>query len=365
LRLGLLVLVTVPGQVAVNAQSSDTASIAARDSPAVVLIKGASSDGSVQGSGLIVSPDGKIATNLHVIRDLKTAGVQLASGEIFDAVSVLAFDERKDLAILKIAGFDLPTIELGNSNDVKTGERVVAIGSPLGLQGTVTVGVVSAIRDDPFGSGARVIQTDASVNPGNSGGPLLNDRGQAIGVVTFNVKKGGQGEGLNFAMPMNYVRGMLDDLQKPMSLDELRANLSFVKIDVFKSSPGYAALWRSLSTGKVIKLRFDGEFAYAETVLTEEERKVEFDSYELKKDKDGYKGSIRFGSTCVYPAPLLTMEGMRRNRCQFEGQIEFTSVTPSRIEGRVFGPPANARLVCKKCSYSKPSAWTPLVWIPE
>ena len=207
---------------AVYAQSSDTASIAAKVSPAVVLIKGASGDGTVQGSGLIVSPDGKIATNLHVVRDLKTAGVQLASGEIFDSFSVLAFDERSDLAILRIAGFDLPTIELGNSNDVKTGERVVAIGSPLGLQGTVTAGVVSAIRDDPFGSGAKVIQTDASVNPGNSGGPLLNDRGQAIGVVTFNVKRGGQGEGLNFAMPINYVRGMLDNLQKPISL-QLRA----------------------------------------------------------------------------------------------------------------------------------------------
>jgi hypothetical protein len=354
--------------VAVNAQSSDTASIAAKVSPAVVLIKGASSDGTVQGSGLIVSPDGKIATNLHVIRDLKTAGVQLASGEIFDSVSVLAFDERRDLAILRIAGFDLPTIELGNSNDVKTGERVVAIGSPLGLQGTVTAGVVSAIRDDPFGSGAKVIQTDASVNSGNSGGPLLNDRGQAIGVITFNVKRGGQGEGLNFAMPINYVRGMLDSLQKPMSLDELRANLSSVRTDVFKSSPSYPALWNSLSSGAVRKLRFEGDVIYGETVLTDEQRRSGFDSYELKRDKDGsYKGTRRSGSVCVYPAPPLTWDygRMRENQCQFENQIEFTSVTPNRIDGRVFGPPVGAKFDCRKCSYSRPNVWAPFVWIPQ
>src|SRR5450432_3540538 len=190
------------GQTAVSAQSPlDGPSIVAKTSPAVVLIKGVSSNGTILGSGLIVSADGKIATNLHVIRDLKTAGVQLASGEIFDHVSVLAFDDRKDLAIIKIAGFDLPTVELGNSNDIRSGERVVVIGSPRGLQGTVTTGVVSAVRDDPAGAGFKLIQTDASINPGNSGGPLLNDRGQAIGVVTWKLRGS---EGLNFAVPINY-----------------------------------------------------------------------------------------------------------------------------------------------------------------
>jgi V8-like Glu-specific endopeptidase len=351
--------------VAPNQSSLDSPSIVARVSPAVVLIKGESGSGTVLGSGLIVSPDGKIATNLHVIRDLKTAGVQLASGEIFDAVSVLAFDDRKDLAIVKIAGFDLPTVELGNSNDVKTGERVVAIGSPLGLQGTVTTGVVSAIRDDPFGSGAKVIQTDASVNPGNSGGPLLNDRAQAIGVVTFKVKQGGQGEGLNFAMPMNYVRGMLDNLQKPMSLEELRANLSATKTDVFKSSAGYPALWKSLSTGTVKSLRFEGDHVYGETVLSEEQRKVQFNTYELKNDGEGYKGIIRSGFTCEYVSGFGAWSRQQDNRCTLEHRIEFTSVTPNRIDGRYFSPPTDSKFDCKKCSYSKPAVWTPFVWIPQ
>jgi len=351
--------------VAPNQPSLDSPSIVARVSPAVVLIKGESGSGTVLGSGLIVSPDGKIATNLHVIRDLKTAGVQLASGEIFDAVSVLAFDDRKDLAIVKIAGFDLPTVDLGNLNDVKTGERVVAIGSPLGLKGSVTTGVVSAIRDDPFGSGAKVIQTDASVNPGNSGGPLLNDRAQAIGVVTFKVKQGGQGEGLNFAMPINYVRGMLDDLQKPMSLEELRANLSTTKTDVFKSSAGYAALWKSLTSGAVRSLRFENDYIYAETLFSEEERKVRFDTYELKKDGEGYKGIVRSGFTCAYLSGFGAWERQQYNRCTFEASFEFTTMTPNRIEGRSLAHPADSKFDCKTCSFSKPLAWTPFVWIPQ
>jgi hypothetical protein len=345
------------GQAALNQSPLDSPSIVAKVSPAVVLIKGESASGTVLGSGLIVSPDGKIATNLHVIRDLKTAGVQLASGEIFDSVSVLAFDDRKDLAIVKIAGFDLPTVELGNSNDVKTGERVVVIGSPRGLQGTVTTGVVSAIRDEPSGAGFKLIQTDASVNPGNSGGPLLNGRGQAIGVVTSKLRGS---EGLNFALPINYVRGMLENPQKPMSLEELKANLSSTKVDVFKAS-GYPALWKSLLSGKVRSLRFEGDFIYAETVLSEEERKVQFDSYELRKDGEGYKGMARSGFTCAY----LSGRSTQYNRCTREGNIEFTSVTPNRIEGRSFDHPGDSKFDCKKCSYSKPAEWTPFVWIPQ
>jgi S1-C subfamily serine protease len=350
--------------IAANAQSPlDSPSIVAKISPAVVLIKGESSSGRVLGSGLIISPDGKIATNLHVIRELSNAGVQLASGEIFDTLSVLAFDDRKDLAIIKIPGFDLPTVELGNSNDVRSGERVVVIGSPRGLQGTVTTGVVSAVRDDPAGAGFKVIQTDASVNPGNSGGPLLNDRGQAIGVVTYKLRGS---EGLNFAVPINYVRGMLESLQKPLSLEELRTSLSSAKPDIFKSS-AFPALWKSLSTGNVRNLRFEGDYIYGEIVMTEEQRRLGFATYELKKDGEGYKGVFRSGGTCSYVLSSLTHfdTSTHYNQCKFERQIEFTSVTPNRIEGRGFGPPEGDKLDCRKCSYSKPPVWTPFVWIPQ
>jgi len=118
-----------------------------------VLIKGTANSGEVVGTGFIISSDGKIATNLHVVESLKNGGVQLASGEKFDSFSVLAFDARKDFAIIKIPGFDLPTVALRNSNNVQVGEPVLAVGSPLGLQGTVTTGVVSSMRDDPFTRG--------------------------------------------------------------------------------------------------------------------------------------------------------------------------------------------------------------------
>src|ERR1700691_74223 len=127
-------------------QSFDSAQITKKVSPAVVLIKGTTSSGELLGTEFIISSDGKIATNLHVVEGLKNGGVQLASGEKFDSFTVLAFDARKDIAIIEIPGFDLPTMTLGNSNNVEVGEQVLAVGSPLGLQGTVTTGVVSAMR---------------------------------------------------------------------------------------------------------------------------------------------------------------------------------------------------------------------------
>jgi putative serine protease PepD len=104
-------------------------------SKSVVLFRGVTDGGTVFGSGFLISTDGKIATNVHVIRDMKSGGVQLQSGEVFDSFTVLAFDDRKDIAIVKILGFDLPAVELGNSNDLKAGESVMAIGSPQGPSG--------------------------------------------------------------------------------------------------------------------------------------------------------------------------------------------------------------------------------------
>lgn len=135
------------------------------------------------GSGFIVSKDGKIVTNLHVIRDLKTASVQLANGDIFDSISVLATDEPRDLAIVQVLAQNLPILEIGNSDALSVGEPVVVVGSPRGLEGTVTAGILSSVRD--IGDGFKVLQTDAAVNPGNSGGPLVNSSGQAVGVVSY------------------------------------------------------------------------------------------------------------------------------------------------------------------------------------
>jgi hypothetical protein len=213
----------LPPHIASGQVPLTTVQIAQRASPSVVVIQGKTDSGDVLGSGFIISKDGKIVTNLHVARDMKTSTVQLANGEIFDSVSVLATDERRDLAILQVAGFDLPTLDLGNSDVLAVGEPIVMVGSPKGLEGSVTAGILSSIRDT--GDGYKVLQTDAAMNPGNSGGPFLNNRGQAIGVASFKLRSA---EGLNFAIPINYVRdvrGLLNSLHEPISLEQMRDGL--------------------------------------------------------------------------------------------------------------------------------------------
>ena len=203
-------------------QSLDAVEVARNLSPAVVLLRGTTAEGTILGSGFVVSSDGKIATNLHVIRDFRSGSVRLSSGEEFNSFSILAFDEKKDLAIIKVAGSMLPSVRLGNSDDVQVGEPVLIMGNPLGLQGSVTTGVISAIRDDPFGGGFRTLQTDAAVSPGNSGGPVVNRRQEVIGIVDFMIVGG---TNLNFALPVNYLRNSLDSVLSPISLEELRLKL--------------------------------------------------------------------------------------------------------------------------------------------
>src|ERR1039458_10499249 len=154
----LLIVPIAFGQITLT-----TAQIAKKVSPSVVVIQGKTESGEVLGSGFIVSKDGKIVTNLHVIRDMKTASVQLTNGDAFDSLYVLAVDERRDLAIVKVAGFDLPVLELGNSDGLAVGEPTVSVGSPRSLEGTVTAGLLSSVRDS--GEGFKVLQTDAAVNP--------------------------------------------------------------------------------------------------------------------------------------------------------------------------------------------------------
>lgn len=176
--------------------------------PATVFIK----TDTGAGTGFVLSPDGTIATAFHVIGDAKKVAVKTGSGEIFDTVQLVAADERKDLAILKVAGFDLPAVELENSNEAKVGERVTVMGNPLGtekLQSTVTDGILSGVRD--FGWGYKVVQISAPISPGNSGGPVFSTRGKVIGIAAFKLVGG---ESLNFAVPSNYLRGLLEMADK-------------------------------------------------------------------------------------------------------------------------------------------------------
>jgi S1-C subfamily serine protease len=189
--------------------------IAAAASPAVVTITSAGSGGfgrgssSSIGSGMIVTSNGYILTNRHVISSGGTLTIQLADGRQFDG-TVVGTDPTHDVAVVKISATGLPTVALGNSDKLQIGQLAVAIGDPLGtFAGTVTTGIVSGtgrsidVRDAETGSAVHLtglIQTDAAINEGNSGGPLLNSAGQVIGI---NSATDANAEGIGFAVPIN------------------------------------------------------------------------------------------------------------------------------------------------------------------
>src|ERR1041385_6337335 len=203
--LRLVVLLGVAHGLA--AQSAlDAGTLYKQASPAVVLIEAIGTDGKTtkSGSGLLVSADGKLLTNYHVISHTKQAIVKLANGDAYDLVEVLVVDKRKDIAFLKIPAVDLPVAKLGRSNTVEIGNAVYSIGSPLGLQNTLSQGLVSGIRDM---DGYRLFQMSAPISPGSSGGPVFNGTGEVIGIAVLTIEGG---QNLNFAIPIDYARGMLN-----------------------------------------------------------------------------------------------------------------------------------------------------------
>lgn len=164
------------------------------------------------GSGFIIDKEGYIVTNNHVIEDADEIQVKLKNGEEYDA-EIRGRDPNTDLALIKIkSGHNLPFVPLGDSDALKVGEWVMAIGSPFGLEQTVTAGIVSA-KGRVIGSGPYddFIQTDASINPGNSGGPLLNMKGEVVGINTAIIASG---QGIGFAVPINLARGVVDQLKE-------------------------------------------------------------------------------------------------------------------------------------------------------
>jgi serine protease Do len=155
------------------------------------------------GSGFILSPDGQILTNAHVVTGADQVSVQLKDGRRFQG-KVMGVDPVTDIAVVKIAATGLPTVKLGNSSNLVTGQWAIAIGNPLGLSNTVTAGIISATGRSSSQVGAEdkrvsFIQTDAAINPGNSGGPLLNQQGEVIGVNTAIIQGA---QGLGFAIPI-------------------------------------------------------------------------------------------------------------------------------------------------------------------
>ncbi|MBE9202005.1 MULTISPECIES: HhoA/HhoB/HtrA family serine endopeptidase [unclassified Nodularia (in: cyanobacteria)] len=165
------------------------------------------------GSGFIISKDGSILTNAHVVAGADKVRVILKDGRSFEG-KVMGSDELTDVAVVKIDSNNLPMVEVGNSDQLQAGEWAIAIGNPLGLDNTVTTGIISATGRSSNQIGApdkrvEFIQTDAAINPGNSGGPLLNARGQVIGMNTAIIQRA---QGLGFAIPINTAQRISNQL---------------------------------------------------------------------------------------------------------------------------------------------------------
>jgi S1-C subfamily serine protease len=166
------------------------------------------------GSGVIISPDGYALTNNHVVRGAGRVEAVLEDGSV-TAAEIVGTDADTDLALLRLPGRNHAAAELGDSSGLKVGELSIAIGNPLGLQATVTVGVISALRRTLRGESGRliedVIQTDAALNPGNSGGALVDARGAVVGINTAII---GGAQGICFAVPSNTAKAVIPDLMR-------------------------------------------------------------------------------------------------------------------------------------------------------
>lgn len=166
------------------------------------------------GSGFIIDADGYILTNYHVVAKADTITVQLRDRRELEA-EIVGTDQQSDLALLKVDASDLPTVDIGSSEALQVGEWVVAIGAPFGFENTVTAGIVSAKgRSLPNENYVPFIQTDAAVNPGNSGGPLFNMDGEVIGVNSQIVSRSGGFNGLSFAVPIDMAMNVVDQLKE-------------------------------------------------------------------------------------------------------------------------------------------------------
>ena len=170
------------------------------------------------GSGVIISPDGYIVTNNHVVDGATDIQVTLSDRRILPA-KLIGTDPLTDLAVIKIEGSNFPNVPLGDSSQLHPGQTVLAFGNPFGFRFTVTRGIVSALnRPNPYNDDPRkpgqYIQTDAAINPGNSGGPLVNARGEVIGINTFLISPSGSFSGMGFAIPTQIVQPTVDSLMR-------------------------------------------------------------------------------------------------------------------------------------------------------
>lgn len=231
------------------------------------------------GSGFLINAKGYILTNAHVVEGSDEIQVVLKSGKLLRG-TVVGLDKMTDIALVKVdAGFDLPVLPLGSSDDLKPGDWVMAIGSPFGLEQTVTVGIVSAkgrsLGASPFDD---YIQTDASINPGNSGGPLINAQGKVVGINSAILA---QGQGLGFSLPIDLVKVLLPQLKEKGRV--VRSWLGVVVQEI--TIPLKEQLGLPVDNGSFVTQVVQNSPA-ARAGIMEKDVIIEFNGHSIKKSRD-------------------------------------------------------------------------------
>ncbi len=279
------------------------------------------------GSGFILTSDGFIMTNAHVVDGADEVLVTLTDKREFKA-KIIGFDKRSDVAVVKIEATGLPAVKTGDVSRLKVGEWVIAIGSPFGLENTVTAGIVSAKQRDT-GDYLPFIQTDVAINPGNSGGPLINMRGEVVGINSQIYSRSGGFMGISFAIPMDEAVRVSDQLRTTGRVSRGRIGVSIDQVtkDIAESiglGKPFGALVRGVEAGS------PAEKAGVEAgdIITKFEGKV----IEKSNDLPRYVGSVKPGSKSVL---TVFRRGTTKDLSVVIGEVEPDKVakkTPDREE---------------------------------
>jgi serine protease Do len=288
------------------------------------------------GSGFIISTDGYILTNAHVVKDADEIVVKLHS-QSEKSAKLIGFDERTDVALLKIDARGLQPVQIGDSKQLAVGEWVLAIGSPFGFEETATQGIVSAVnRNLPSDSYVPYIQTDVAVNPGNSGGPLFNTKGEVIGINSQIFSRSGGYMGLSFAIPIDVAmdvteqlktngfveRGWLGVLIQPVT-QELAESFSLAKPEgalVAKIEPNSPAAKAGLKTGDVV-MEFDGKAIHQTSELP----------YVVGTTKPGKKVPVQILRNGKMKQIFVTVETMQTEKVALNDSNESSSFASLNI----------------------------------
>lgn len=329
------------------------------DAVVLIVVNDATGKPVREGSGFLVSPDGKIVTNHHVIGGASSATVKLNNGAFFPVEGIMADDPEHDLALIKVPGKNLPYLTLEDSDNLSVGQHVLAIGSPLGLENSVSDGIVSGFRKDE--SGINWIQTTAPASHGNSGGPLLGMNGKVGGVLTWKV---GDGENLNFAAPSGLIVPLLaNSAVQPLGTASKAAA-------TWSAGSNRERVWTSMTSGRDYKMRIEGDYIYIEWTNRPPELQTTgaFMRAELKKDGDRWIGKVRSLLPYVYKSSYMDFwrTGQQTGTenvkwCTVETEFEINKLADSRIEGRSLG---SKTFDAKKCQAGE-MEWQSFVWIPK